>query len=112
MCSSRSRRQAGFTLIELSIVVVIIAVIAALAFVTLGAIRQKNAIALAPKQFMAALSTARQEAMANGQDVIFVMIGNAGAAAAADCNKPFNLVLPSRNPKCVRYWIIEDLPDA
>lgn len=110
MCRSRARR-AGFTLIELSIVIVIIALIAALALFTLGAIRQKNAISLAPKQFMAAISTARQEAMANGKDVVFVLIGNAGAADATTCSSPTLTPLPSVSTKCVRYWIIEDRPD-
>jgi prepilin-type N-terminal cleavage/methylation domain-containing protein len=108
--SARSRaRSAGFTLIELSIVLVIIAIISALALATLGAIRQKNAISLAPKQFMSALATARQEAMANGQSVVFVMIGNQGAADSVACS---GLILPSQSTRCVRYWIIEDRPDA
>ena len=94
MCRSRAR-AAGFTLIELSIVIVVIGLIAALALFTLGAIRQKNAISLAPKQFMSALSTARSEAMSNGRDVVFVMIGNAGAADATACSSPTQTPLPS-----------------
>lgn len=110
MCRSRARR-AGFTLIELSIVIVIISLIAALALFTLGAIRQKNAISLAPKQFMSALGTARQEAMSNGKDVVFVLIGNAGAADATTCSNPTLTPLPSMSARCVRYWILEDRPD-
>jgi len=110
MCRSRAR-AAGFTLIELSIVIVIISIIAALALFTLGAIRQKNAISLAPKQLMAALSTARQEAMSNGRDVVFMLVGNQGAADSAICNSPAQTPQPSTSARCVRYWIIEDLPD-
>ena len=100
-------RRRGFTLIELATVLAVIAVIAMLAFSTLGAIRQKNAISLAPKQFMSALETARQEAMLNAREVVFVLVGNQGPADAAACNSS---VLPSISTKCVRYWIIEDLP--
>lgn len=105
-----ARRSAGFTLIELSIVIVIIAIIAALALFTLGAIRQKNAISLAPKQFMAVLNTARQEAMTNGTDVVFVMVGNTGPADATACSSPTQTPLPATSVKCVRYWLVEDLP--
>jgi len=102
------KRGRGFTILELATVLAIISVLAVLAFATLGAIRQRNAISLAPKQFMSALETARQEAMLNARDVVFVLVGNQGPADAAACNSS---ILPSPSTKCVRYWIIEDLPD-
>src|SRR5262245_16525575 len=97
----------GFTLIELTIVAVLIGILAALSYTVIVGIRQRNAISLAPKQLMAAMAAARSEATLNAEEVVFVLIGNTGPAAASQCGRT---LFPSQDTQCVRYWILRDNP--
>jgi len=115
----RSHRR-GFSLIELTVVVGIIATIAALAFSVLTSIRQRNATSMGPQQLAQALEYARDEAFATGRDTLFVLVGNAGAADAYRCLgrtsggwELSNVGVNDANiSRCVRYWILQDNPGA
>lgn len=111
MISSEGRRgrRVGFTLVELTVVLGIIAVLVALGFAALGAVKQRDAISLAPKQLMAALESARNQALATGRDVVLVVVGNTEPARAIRCRQS---VVLSNGSDCVRYWILEDVVGA
>lgn len=96
---------AGFTLLEVMGVLAILSVLLALGFAALSSVRQRDAISVAPKQLMAALENARSQALATSRDVVLVLVGNAGPAAAARCRRTFAAPDPA---DCVRYWLLED----
>jgi prepilin-type N-terminal cleavage/methylation domain-containing protein len=102
--------RAGFSLLELCVVLAILGILAAMGLTALARWRQREALSLAPRQFMAALENARNLSLATSRDVVLVVVGNAGPAQAAGCREPA-LTGPSAQA-CVRYWLLEDLVDA
>jgi len=81
-CLSRRRRAAGFTLIELAIVLAIVAILCRLAAPGLSRTAATRALAVQSSEFMAALRFARSEALKRGAPVTVC------AAAPADGSPP------------------------
>lgn len=98
------RRSPGFTLVEACIVLAIIGIMGGLAITGLTSVKQRDALSVAPRQLMAALETAKNQALATGREVIVVIIGNGGIADAPRCAPG-----DATRGHCVRYFVLEDL---
>jgi prepilin-type N-terminal cleavage/methylation domain-containing protein len=98
------------TLIELMVVVAIVGILAGISLLAMKDTNSRQAIALAPRQLSYAMESARNYALAEGRDVIFLLIaGSGGATGAPMCGVG---MLNSQDDRCVRYWLLEDLGDS
>ena len=82
--SSRSRRpaEAGFTLVELAIVLAVVAILCRVAAPGLSRTAARRAIAAQASEFMSALRFARSEALKRGMPVTLCAAAPGGAAPA------------------------------
>jgi prepilin-type N-terminal cleavage/methylation domain-containing protein len=69
----RHARTRGFTVVELVLVVSIVAVLAALAYVSFGRLRPRARLADATNELVAIVHGARQHALATGHDVVVMV---------------------------------------
>lgn len=99
-------RSGGFTLIELMVVVALVGLLATLGLNALTGTKPRQAISLAPKQFAAAIDSARSYAQSTGRDVVLLTLGTKGAEVAAQCEGGMT------DTNCIRYWILEDVGTA
>lgn len=107
MAMSRSPSRRGFTLIELSIVVLIVAIMAALALSALNNVIRRGTLASAHHTIGQAFEQAKAYTYSHADDVIFVIVGNDTPVNAALCgSKTFQ---PMKDSRCVRYFLLQDL---
>lgn len=87
----RSRRSAGFTLIEVSVVLVIAAAALALVAPNLGGVLERTRLTSATREIASGLRYARSHAMTAGRPVEFWLDVNAHSYLAGDRAKPHAL---------------------
>jgi type IV fimbrial biogenesis protein FimT len=76
------KRRAGFTFVEVLMVMIVVAILLAIAYPKLAVLRAGSNVASAKQRVAATLTTARQAAISRGVPVKFVLDGNTVAAVA------------------------------
>lgn len=111
------RPQQAFTLIELMITIVIMAILVSLAAPSFFTMIRNNQSQALGEEFVVGLNTARSEAVSRGREVSFCASNAADNAAEPDCGNDWTngwVVLwvdDDGDSQVVRHWGQDDLPD-
>ena len=76
------QRRAGFTFVEILMVMIVVAILLAIAYPKLTVLRARSNVSSAKQRVAATLTVARQAAISRGVPVKFVLDGNTVAAVA------------------------------
>ncbi len=105
-------RQQGFTLIELIIITVILVIIATIAAPNMTTMLHNNRAKALGDEFVAALNTARTEAVRRGLQVSLCASSNGTTCNSSDWTDGWLVFLVNQNGnnEVVRVWAGNDLP--
>jgi type II secretion system protein H len=76
------QRRAGFTFVEVLMVLIVVAILLAIAYPKLTVLRARSNVSSAKQRVAATITVARQAAISRGVPVKFVLVGNTVAAVA------------------------------